>query len=63
MTDEISYFNVATFLAEIEAEYAGISDPIERTQQLVARLQDKWPSLTGSQAVAYVQVFEAGERG
>ncbi len=63
MTDEISYFNVATFLAEIEAEYAGISDPIERTQQLVARLQDKWPALTASQALAYIRVFEAGERG
>ncbi len=63
MADEISYFDVAAFLAEIEAEYAEIGDPIERTQQLVARLQDKWPALTASQALAYVQVFEAGERG
>ncbi len=60
MTDEISYFEVASYLAEIEAEYAEISDPVERTQQLVARLQDKWPSLTASQAVAYVRVFKAG---
>ena len=60
MTDEISYFEVASYLAEIEAEYAEISDPIERTQQLVARLQDKWPSLPASQAVAYVRVFKAG---
>ncbi len=60
MTDEISYFEVASYLAKIEAEYAEISDPIERTQQLVARLQDKWPSLTASQAVAYVRVFKAG---
>ncbi len=36
MADEISYFEVAGFLAEIEAEYAEISDPIERTQQLIA---------------------------
>ncbi len=63
MADEISYFNVASYLAEIEAEYAEISDPIERTQQLVARLQEKWPALTASQALAYVQVFDAGERG
>ncbi len=60
MTDEISYFEVASYLAEIEAEYAEISDPVERTQQLVARLQDKWPALTASQAVAYVRVFKAG---
>ncbi len=52
MADEISYFEVASFLAEIEAEYVEISDPIERTQQLVARLQDKGPALTASQALA-----------
>jgi len=51
---------VASFLAEIEAEYAEISDPIERTQQLVMRLQEKWPALTASQAVAYIRVFKAG---
>jgi len=60
MADEISYFEVASYLAEIEAEYAEISDPIERTQQLAARLQEKWPALTASQAVAYVRVFKAG---
>ncbi len=60
MAEEISYFDVAAFLAEIETEYAEISDPIERTQQLVARLQEKWPALTASQAVAYVRMFKAG---
>jgi hypothetical protein len=60
LTEEISYFEVASYLAEIEAEYAEISDPIEQTQQLVARLQEKWPALTASQAVAYVRVFKAG---
>ena len=60
MTNEISYFEVATFLATIEAEYAEIGDPIEQTQQLGARLQDKWPSLTATQAVAYARVFKAG---
>ncbi len=60
MAEEISYFEVASYLAEIEAEYAEIGDPIERTQQLVARLQDKWPALTASQAVAYVRVVQAG---
>jgi hypothetical protein len=60
MAAEISYFDVASFLAEIEAEYAEISDPIERTQQLVMRLQEKWPALTASQAVAYIRVLKAG---
>ena len=58
MTDEISYFEVTSFLADIEAEYAHISDPVERTQNLVDRLRSKWPSLSVDQAVAYVQVFE-----
>ena len=60
MVAEISYFDVASYLAEIEAEYAEISDPIERTQQLIMRLQEKWPALTASQAVAYIRVFKAG---
>ena len=59
MTDEITYFEVAGFLAEIEDEYAGISDPIQQTQRLVERLCEKWPSLTASQAVAYVRVFKS----
>ena len=58
MTDEISYFEVTSFLADIEGEYAHIGDPLERTQQLVDRLQRKWPALSVDQAVAYVQVFE-----
>ena len=57
MTGEISYFEVTFFLANIEAEHADISDPVERTQVLVDRLRSKWPSLTADQAVAYVQVF------
>ncbi len=57
MTDEISYFEVASFLAEIESEYAEIGDSTERTQKLVARLRDRWPLLSLKQAVAYVQVF------
>ncbi len=61
MADEVSYFDVAAFLAEIES--VEISDPNERTQWLVAHVQEKWPALTASQALAYVQVFEAGERG
>ncbi len=61
MADEISYFEVASFLAEIES--IEISDPIDRAQWLVTRLREKWPALTASQALAYVQVFEAGERG
>jgi hypothetical protein len=58
MANEISYFEVAAFLAEIES--VDISDPNERTQWLVARLREKWPALTPGQALAYVKVFEAG---
>jgi hypothetical protein len=59
MTDEVTYFEVAGFLADIEDQYSEIGDPIERTQQLVGRLREKWPSLSTSQAVAYVQVFRS----
>ena len=59
MTDVISYFEVAGFLADIEEEYAGISDPISRTQKLVERIREKWPTLPTDQAVAYVQVFRS----
>jgi hypothetical protein len=58
MADEISYFEVARFLTEIES--VDISDPTERTQWLVTRLREKWPALTANQALAYVRVFEAG---
>ena len=37
MAEEISYFEVASYLAEIEAEYAEISDPIELAQQPTRR--------------------------
>ncbi len=57
MADEISYHEVASFLAEIEAEYAEIGDPID--QQLVARLQEKWPLLTAHEASGFVQLFLA----
>ena len=61
MTGEISYFEVTFFLANIEAEYADISDPAERTQVLVDLLRSNWPSLTADQAVAYVQVFNQAD--
>ena len=57
MTDEVTYFQVAGFLADIEEQYAEISDPAMRAQRLVERLRQKWPSLSANQAVAYVQVF------
>jgi hypothetical protein len=50
MTDEISYFEVTSYLAEIEADYADVADPVQRTSALVGRLQNK-------QAVAYVRLF------
>ena len=58
MTDEVSYFEVASFLADIEPEYVDVVDPAERTGRLVDRLLSKWPSLTVQQAVAYVEVFK-----
>ncbi len=57
MTDEISYFEAGSFLAEIEPEYAGIADTVERTAALVDRLQKKWPGLAVEQAVAYIRLF------
>jgi len=58
MTEEVSYFEVASFLADIEPEYAAVVDQAEQTGRLVDRLLTKWPSLTAQQAVAYVQVFK-----
>jgi hypothetical protein len=58
MPEEVSYFEVASFLADIEPDYADVVDPAERTGRLVDRLLTKWPSLTAQQAVAYVQVFK-----
>lgn len=57
MTDEISYFEVTSYLAEIEAEYADVADPVQRTSALVGRLQKKWPGLATKKAVAYVRLF------
>jgi hypothetical protein len=58
MSEGVSYFEVASFLADIEPEYVDVVDPAERTGRLVDRLLTKWPSLTAQQAVAYVQVFK-----
>ena len=57
MTDEISYFEAASYLAEIEAEHADIADPVKRTAALADRLHAKWPGLTVEQAVAYIRLF------
>ena len=55
-TGEISYFEVASFLADIQPDYANYLDPIERKQRLVLAVWDKWPSLTGHEAAAFVQL-------
>ena len=57
MAEQISYFEAASYLAEIEAEYAEINDTVKRTSELVVRLQDKWPALSVEQAVAYIRLF------
>ena len=61
MTDEISYFDETSFLAEIGS--GDIGDPVARTEWLIGRLQQKWPTLSVSQAVAYIQLFESGRSG
>ena len=60
MTDEISYFDVAAFLAEIEPDYERYLDPIEQKQRLVLAVREKWPSMTAPEASAFVQLFLAG---
>jgi len=60
MTEEISYFEATSFLADIEADYADIDDVTARTEKLVARLIGHWPALSPEQAVAYVRLFEGG---
>ena len=43
MTDQISYFDVAAFLAEIEPDYERYLDPIEKKQRLAAEgMQFLW---------------------
>ncbi len=44
MADEISYFEVAAFLAEIEPDYAKYLDPIEWKQRLVLAARERWPT-------------------
>ncbi len=60
MADEIRYFDVGAFLAEIEPEYERYLDPIEHKQRLVLAVRDKWPSITAHKASAFVQLFLAG---
>jgi hypothetical protein len=59
MTDEISYFDVAAFLAEIEPDYQRVRHPIEKKQQLVLAVREKWPSMTAHEASAFVKLFLA----
>ena len=47
MPDEITYFDVAAFLADIEPDYERYLDPIEMKQRLVLAVREKWPSMTG----------------
>ena len=61
MAEQISYFDVTTYLVDIEAEFADVSDPTKRTQGLVERLLEKWPTMSPDQAVAYVKVFDQSE--
>ena len=59
MSEQVSYFEVASHLAEIEGEYRDVTDVVERTTALVGRLQKKWPGLSTEQAVSYIRVFAA----
>ncbi len=42
MTDQISYFNLAAFLADIEPDYERYLDPIEKKQRLVLAVWERW---------------------
>ncbi len=59
MPDEISYFDVAAFLADIEPDYERYLDPIEKKQRLVLAVRGKWSSMTAPEASAFVQLFLA----
>ena len=59
MPDEITNFDVAAFLADIEPDYERYLDPIEKKQRLVLAVREKWPSLTGLEAGTFVQLFLA----
>ncbi len=59
MSEQVSYFEVASHLAEIEGDYRDITDRVEQTSALVERLQKKWPGLTMEQAVAYIRLFSS----
>lgn len=59
MSEQVSYFEVASHLTEIEGEVRDITDRVERTSVLVERLQKKWPGLTKEQAVAYIRLFSS----
>ena len=59
MSEQVSYFEVASHLTEIEGEVRDITDRAERISVLVERLQKKWPGLTKEQAVAYIRLFSS----
>ncbi len=60
MPNEITYFDVAAFLADIEPDYERYLDPIEKNQRLVLAVRDKWSSMIAPEASAFVQLFLAG---
>ena len=59
VSEQVSYFEVASHLAEIEGDYRDITDRVKWTSALVERLQKKWPGLTLEQAVAYIRLFSS----
>ena len=61
MTEEVSYFEVTSYLAEIEDKVRAIPDEVERTTALVQHLRQKWPGLSADQAVAYIRLFYGTE--
>jgi hypothetical protein len=59
VSEQVSYFEVASHLAEIESDYRDITDRVKRVSALVERLQKKWPRLTQEQAVSYIRLFSS----
>ncbi len=60
MADEITYFDIAALLADIQPDYERYLDPIEKKQRLVLAVREKWSSMTAPEASAFGQLFLAG---
>ena len=49
------------YISGLEAELVHVTDPLERTQRLVAGLVKEWPALTASEALSLVRTYHVHE--